>query len=381
MFASSPSGILRFHRWLSGTHLQRISVAASTRPLLALSGRTPKRCGRRRHLSSLVVLDARRALRLQSRVPFGWRGSAAASYILTAAGWLVLDGYWVPTRPRLGTGSAFRRIRAALRSPPLDALWLPVPFASPRTCTVQAEHPGRDAGVSRAQGPSASIQHQIICYLSCINVAASAGLFAASFVRGWATASALHSPRCGFLLIGLYGYFSAKTDSACVPKISTPFLSSAPVPIAMSVLKRVQIIAALTLAMMLFTVGFGQVEGALFLWGAGSNRPHSTSDFEIPSAWFVGLPSFLVLFWLRCSSHSFPGFDKVEYTAPSSDFGLVAVALAFAVLIPPHSLSPGHRVSMLWLLSRRHCLWSENSSSGRSVCLYCSGSHRRASSV
>jgi len=134
------------------------------------------------------------------------------------------------------------------------------------------------------------------------------------------------------------------------PKISTPFLSSAPVPIAMSVLKRVQIISALTLAMMLFTVGFGQVEGALFLW-AQDRTDRILFGFEIPSAWFVGLPSFLVLLLAPVQLALLPRIRQRWSTPHLVGLGLVAVALAFVVLIPPAFLGPDHRVSMLWLLS------------------------------
>ncbi len=46
--------------------------------------------------------------------------------------------------------------------------------------------------------------------------------------------------------------------------------------------------------MMIFTVGFGQVEGALFLW-AQDRTDRILLGFEIPAAWFVGLPALLVL--------------------------------------------------------------------------------------
>lgn len=58
--------------------------------------------------------------------------------------------------------------------------------------------------------------------------------------------------------------------------------------------QRNKIIAALTLAMMIFTVGFGQADGALFLW-AQDRTDRVLLGFMIPAAWFVDLPALLVL--------------------------------------------------------------------------------------
>jgi POT family proton-dependent oligopeptide transporter len=102
--------------------------------------------------------------------------------------------------------------------------------------------------------------------------------------------------------------------------------------------------------MMIFTVGFGQVEGALFLW-AQDRTDRMLLGFELPAAWFVGLPALLVLLLAPAQLALLPRIQHRVSTPRLIAWGLVAVVLAFAVLIPPALLSNGHRVSMLWLIA------------------------------
>jgi len=120
--------------------------------------------------------------------------------------------------------------------------------------------------------------------------------------------------------------------------------------VAPSASQRVQIIGLLTLAMMLYTVGFGQVEGSLLLW-AQDRTDRSLLGFEIPAAWFVGLPAFLVLVLAPVQLMLLPRIQRRMDTRRLIVWGLVALALAFAVLVPPSLWSAGHRVSMAWLLA------------------------------
>ena len=300
-------------------------------------------------LSSLVVLM------LGERYGFS-RGDSlrlaglysAASYFLTLPGGLVLDRLLGAQRA-LVAGLALLFVGyAALTLSLSDVLWLPVPLLllghalfKPSTQVAMVFLYDRyDPRLDSAQ---------IICYLS-INVAASAGSLCAGLLVQGNSFRAAFSLAAALLLIGCMVILFSKDRLRLRPKISTPFLSSAPVPIAMSVLKRVQIISALTFAMMLFTVGFGQVEGALFLW-AQDRTDRILFGLQIPSAWFVGLPSFLVLLLAPVQLALLPRIRQRGSTPQLIALGLVAVALAFAVLIPPALLSPGHRVSMLWLLS------------------------------
>jgi POT family proton-dependent oligopeptide transporter len=112
--------------------------------------------------------------------------------------------------------------------------------------------------------------------------------------------------------------------------------------------KRIQIIVWMTLAMMLYTVGFGQVEGSLFLW-AQDRTDRVFLGFEIPASWFVGLPALLVLLLAPLQLALLPRIQRRFRTQRLVFWGLIAVGLAFAVLIPPALHSSCHRVSMMWL--------------------------------
>ena len=108
--------------------------------------------------------------------------------------------------------------------------------------------------------------------------------------------------------------------------------------------------AALTLAMMLYTVGSGQTEGSLFLW-AQDRTDRVLLGFEIPAAWFVGLPALLVLILAPVQLALLPWLQHRVDTLRLVACGLVAVVLAFVVLLPPMLWSGGHRVSMAWLIA------------------------------
>lgn len=45
---------------------------------------------------------------------------------------------------------------------------------------------------------------------------------------------------------------------------------------------------------MLYTIGLGQVEGSLFLWEQ-DRTDRILFGFEVPAAWFAGLPALLVV--------------------------------------------------------------------------------------
>jgi POT family proton-dependent oligopeptide transporter len=273
---------------------------------------------------------------------------SAASYLLTLPGGFALDRLLGAQRA-LGMGMVLLLLGyAALTLSPVAALWLPVPLLllghalfKPSTQAVMVFlYERHDPRLEAAQ---------IICYLG-VNAAASAGAVCAGLlVRG-------HSFRTAFslaaviLLIGCMVLAFGKHAFRLRPRISAPLPPSASAPIEMSAQRRAKIIAALTLAMMLFTVGFGQVEGALFLW-AQDRTDRRLCGFEIPASWFVGLPAFLVLLLAPAQLALLPRLRQRLSTPQLIVLGLVAVMLAFAVLIPPALLSNGHRVSMLWLLA------------------------------
>lgn len=118
----------------------------------------------------------------------------------------------------------------------------------------------------------------------------------------------------------------------------------------LSLSQRIKVMSWMTLAMMLYTAAFGQVEGSLFLW-AQDRTDRVLLRFEIPASWFVGLPAFLVLVLAPVQLAVLPKIQHRVSTQRLVGWGLVAVGLAFTVLIPPALWGDGHRVSMAWLVA------------------------------
>lgn len=272
----------------------------------------------------------------------------AASYFLTLPGGLALDRL-LGARRALGTGLLLLTCGyAALTLSHPAALWLSVSLLlvghalfKPSTQAVMVLLYDRyDPRFESAQ---------IVCYLG-INAAASAGAVSAGLlVRGY-DFRATYSLAAAVLLIGAALVFWGKHALCLRQSIPTSSAERASVPITMSTARRIKLISALTLAMMLFTVGFGQVEGGLFLF-AQDRTDRLLFGFEIPSAWFVGLPSLLVLILAPLQLVLLPRIRHAVSTPKLVSLGLFSVALAFAILIPPALYAEGHRVSMLWLLS------------------------------
>ena len=272
----------------------------------------------------------------------------AASYLLTLPGGLAIDRV-LGGRRALGAGMALLTCGyAALTiSSPL-VLWLAgallllghalfKPSAQAVMVLLYERHDPRLDGA------------QIASYL-VINVAVTAGSVCAGLlVRG-------HDFRAAFmlaavvLLLGTLAVLIGKSILLLRPKQPTLGMLAPLPPMALSARQRVQRIAVLTLAMLLFTIGFGQVEGSLLLW-AQDRTDRVLLGFEIPAAWFVGLPALLVLILAPAQLALLPRIQQRTSTPRLIAWGLVAVVLAFAVLIPPALLYPGQRVGLLWLLT------------------------------
>ena len=148
------------------------------------------------------------------------------------------------------------------------------------------------------------------------------------------------------LTVFTLGGHSLRERTPDAPKTATSgALVEAPAP-----RRRLALIIGMTLAMMIYTVGFGQVEGSLFLW-AQDRTDRVLLGFEIPASWFVGLPAFLVLVLAPLQLAVLPKSQRRVSTERLVVWGLVAVGLAFAVLLPPVMWSDGGRVSMAWLVA------------------------------
>ncbi len=112
---------------------------------------------------------------------------------------------------------------------------------------------------------------------------------------------------------------------------------------------RVKTMAALTLAMMLLNIGFGQVEGSLLLW-ATRHTDRMLLGYTIPPSWFVGIPGLLVLILAPMQLGLLPRLQRALGIRRLIAVGLVATALAFLVLLPAVVLSDRQLVSVGWLV-------------------------------
>ncbi|MBL8633297.1 MAG: MFS transporter [Myxococcales bacterium] len=113
---------------------------------------------------------------------------------------------------------------------------------------------------------------------------------------------------------------------------------------------RVKSIAMLTLAMVLFNMAFGQVDGSLLLW-TSQHVDRTLSGRAIPLPWFVALPSLLVLLIAPVQIVLLPRLQRRLGIYPLVANGLVATSLAFAVLIPADRLCRSHLIGMGWLIA------------------------------
>ena len=272
----------------------------------------------------------------------------AASYLATLPGGLAVD-HALGSRRSLGVGMALLTLGyATLILSTRDALWLALTLLllghslfKPSTQTVMVRlYEPHDRRFEAAQ---------IACYLA-INVGGTAGsLSAGLLVRG-------NDFRAAFLFaavvlfVGCVLVFIGKSKLALRSKRPTITVAAGPIQKTLSPRYRAKIIVALTLAMMMYTISFGQVEGSLLLW-AQDRTDRVLLGFTIPAAWFVGLPSLLVLLLAPIQLALLPRIQHRITTPRLVAWGLVAIALGFAILIPPALLSAGHRVSMLWLMA------------------------------
>ncbi len=113
--------------------------------------------------------------------------------------------------------------------------------------------------------------------------------------------------------------------------------------------QRVKAIATLTLAMLLFNVCYGQVEGSLFLW-TQQHVDRTLLGFTVPPSWFVGLPSLLVLLSSPVQLSILPRLQRTTRAPRLVALGLIATSLAFVVLLPAVTLSRVQPVSMGWIV-------------------------------
>jgi POT family proton-dependent oligopeptide transporter len=114
--------------------------------------------------------------------------------------------------------------------------------------------------------------------------------------------------------------------------------------------QRAMAVGALMLAMLLYTVCYGQVEGSLLLW-AHDRTDRVLLGFEVPATWFVALPALLVLLLGPAQLAFLEPLQRRIGTYRLVAAGLISVALAFVVMIPATLAGDARRVSMTWLVA------------------------------
>lgn len=271
----------------------------------------------------------------------------AASYLGTLPGGLAVDRRLDP-RYSFGLGMVLLALGyAALTLSASVALW---PSLGLLVLGHALFKPSTQSVITRLYAPNDPRfdAAQIAFYLA-VNAGATVGAGLTGLLmrrHNWNVTFALAA---GIMLAGRIILAVSKDSLRLREKVEVAIASEISQAEAMSAWQRTKVIGALTLAVMLYTVGMGQVEGSLFLW-AQDRTDRVLLGFELPAAWFVGLPAFLVLILAPVQLAILPWIQRRLGTQSLIAWGLAAVALAFAVLIPPAVMSGGHRVSMGWLI-------------------------------
>ena len=271
----------------------------------------------------------------------------AAGYLGSLPGGLVADRLLGPRRALTGSLVLLMVGYALLMLPSLLALWSSVAvlvlgnslFKPSAQAVLGRLYTSTDPRLDRAQ----------VWLHLLINVGALLGAVVAGLATqrwGWTgcfavTASVVCIGRV-CLSVGRRDTPVSKPTDAPLPKTtSTDHLST---------WQRVKTIAVLTLAMLLFNVCFGQVEGALLLW-ATQHIDRTLLGFTVPPSWFAGLPALLVLILAPAQLVLLPRLQHRIRTAHLIAVGLLTTSLAFLVLLPAVLWSKTQLVSMGWLVA------------------------------
>ena len=272
----------------------------------------------------------------------------AAIYLATVPGGLAVDRILGPRRG-MGVGMALLTLGyAVLVSASGAALCLALGLLLVGHALYK---PGTQAMLGNLYGPhDPRIDAAQIVFYLILNAGGIVGAVTAGLLHRAHDFHILCAVTAAAMLAGLtvftLGGHSLRERTPDTPRTATSgALVEAPAP-----RKRLALIIGMTLAMLIYTVGFGQAEGSLFLW-AQDRTDRVLLGFEIPASWFVGLPALLVLLLAPAQLAALPTIQRSVSTPRLVACGVAAVGLAFAVLVPPAIWSDGHRVSMLWLIA------------------------------
>ena len=271
----------------------------------------------------------------------------AAGYLGSLPGGLVADRLLGPRRALTGSLVLLMVGYALLMLPSLLALWSSVAVLVLGNSLFK---PSAQAVLGRLYTPTDPRLDRAQVWLHLlINVGALLGAVVAGLATqrwGWTgcfavTASVVFLGRV-CLSVGRRDVPVSKQTDAPSP-INTPTDD-------LSTWQRVKTIAALTLAMLLLNVCFGQVEGALLLW-ATQHTDRTLLGFTMPPSWFAGIPALLVLILAPVQLGLLPWLQSGLGVRRLVAVGLVATSLAFLVLLPAVLWSKTQLVSMGWLVA------------------------------
>lgn len=228
------------------------------------------------------------------------------------------------------------------------ALWLSIPLLGFGHALFK---PSTQVLIARLYSPNdVRLDAAQIAFYFAVNAGAVMGAGIAGFFTRSSEWRGAFAMAAVVMLAGRIGVALSRDSLRLQPKSQAAPTPNSGATNSLSRAKRIKAIGALMLATIIYTVGFGQVEGSLFLW-AQERTDRVLLGFEIPAAWFVGLPGLLVLVLAPVQLALLPRIQRQISTQRLIGWGMVVLALAFAVLIPPAILSPGHHVSMAWLIA------------------------------
>ncbi len=271
----------------------------------------------------------------------------AAGYLGSLPGGLVADRLLGPRRALTGSLALLMVGYALLMLPSLLALWSSVAvlvlgnslFKPSAQAVLGRLYTATDPRLDRAQ----------VWLHLMINIGALIGAVVAGLATqrwGWTGCFAVTA---SVVCIGRVCLSVGRRDVPVSKQTDAPSPINTPTD-DLSTWQRVKTIAALTLAMLLFNMALGQVEGTLLVW-TGQHVERTLLGFTVPPSWFVGLPALLVLVIAPAQLALLPGLQRRFGVFRLIAVGLLATSLAFLVLFPAVLWSKTQLVSMGWLVA------------------------------
>lgn len=208
----------------------------------------------------------------------------AASYLATLPGGFAVDRAIGPRRA-VGAGMALLALGyTALTFAEATALWLALPLLLLGHALFK---PSTQAVLGRLHAPNGTRLDAVqIAFYLAVNAGVAVGAVAAGLLLRGHDFHSLCAAAAAVMLVGWLVLALGRDTLRLRDKGQQVLASDVAASGALDGWKRARVIGTLTLAMMVYTVGVGQVEGSLFLW-AQDRTDRVLLDFEIPAAWYT----------------------------------------------------------------------------------------------